>query len=108
MSSANIQFQRWFSASGAPTGYTAVEGGNVWSFDVTVYGTGAVTAEGVLQISSTPEIDGSWSDLATVSLSGDGSDTAKSSFQCAWPCARFVLNSISGTNARVVATLSTQ
>lgn len=73
------------------------------TFQASIAGTGAITAEVFLQVSN----DGTnFATMITFTLSGTGSDSAFAAVPAAkWPYMRAYVNSISGTGAAVTVTV---
>lgn len=80
------------------TGTEFARPGNIWTYQGTITGTGAVSATVTIQVSN----DGSnWFTFGTLSLSGTGSDSDSVSGDAVWASHRAVTTSISGTGATV-------
>jgi hypothetical protein len=74
--------------------------GNVWTYQASIAGTGAVSATVTIQVSN----DGTnWEDFGSLSLSGTTTASDSVSGDAPWAAHRAVCASISGTGAKVTA-----
>lgn len=93
-----------WSFTGAATGATKgpIEGGTITG-QLKVTGTGAVTAEGVLEGSLNPADANGWDTIMTLSASGTTNAKDSGSAICAYPWVRFRLTTLTGTAAAAEA-----
>lgn len=72
--------------------------GNVWNYQASISGTGAVSATVTIEVSN----DGSnWLTFGTMSLSGTATDTDNVAGDAPWAVHRATISSITGTGAAV-------
>lgn len=87
-------------AAGAVTGATRlVPDGTIWSAQLTVAGTGAVSAAAIVEVTNTPDDANSWVTLFTLSASGTTAARDSAVAQAAWRAYRVRSTAISGTGA---------
>jgi hypothetical protein len=72
--------------------------GKMKSYQAVVYGTGAVTATVIIQVSNN-NVD--WEDMITFTLSGVTRDSDGASTEAPWLYVRGKVTAITGTNAKV-------
>lgn len=84
------------TTDGTSSGYTRP--GNVWNYQASISGSGAVSATVTIEVSN----DGNnWQTFGTMSLSGTGSDIDNVAGDAPWAIHRATIASITGTSAAV-------
>lgn len=88
-----------FSAGAITGAARLVPDGTIWSAQLTVAGTGAVSAGAVVEVTNTPGDANSWRTLFTLSASGTTAASDSAVAQAAWMAYRVRSTSITGTSA---------
>lgn len=99
---------KWVFTTSPLTGDTKSMEGTHVSASLVVEGIGGVSADGVIEVSNTPDVAGSWVTLVTLSANGTTSAMDTAVAQAAWAYNRARVTGLTGTGAVAEFTCSSR